>query len=36
MYFHITDSPSIDGGKHTYGDGSVVERRYLVSRDYVR
>ena len=24
MCFRITDSPSIDGEKHTYGDGSAV------------
>ena len=36
MFFRISDSPSIDSEKHTYGDGSAVERRHFVSRDYLR
>ncbi len=34
--FGITDSPSIDGEKHTCGDSSAIEWRHVVSRDYVR
>ena len=36
MCFRITDSPSIDSEKHTYDDGSAVEGRHFLSRDYLR